>query len=159
NPLVPGTAVNRTKRPLRATRAGKVTRPQRLEDAAFWPVTELAQLIKSRQVKSVELTAMYLERLKRLNPRLNCVVTFTDELARRQAAQADREIAAGRYRGPLHGIPWGVKDLFAAIGYPTTWGVSPYKDRVIDTNATVVERLNNAGAVLIAKLATGELAL
>ena len=159
NPVVPGMSVNRTKKPLRVSKGDRVDRPQRLEDVAFWPVTRLAQLIKARQVKSVELTEMYQERLKRLNSRLNCVVTFTDDLAMRQARQADQEIAAGKYRGVFHGIPWGVKDLFAAKGYPTTWGVSPYRDRVIDLNATVVDRLNNAGAVLVAKLATGELAL
>jgi Asp-tRNA(Asn)/Glu-tRNA(Gln) amidotransferase A subunit family amidase len=157
--LVPGTQVVRTKRPMRATRNTREGRPQRLEDVAFWTVTRLASLIKSRQVTSVELTDMYLARLRRHNPRLNCVVTFTDELAMRQARQADQEIAAGKYRGPLHGIPWGVKDIFAVKGYPTSWGISPFKERVIDTNATVVERMTNAGAVLLAKLATGELAL
>src|SRR5438874_8541575 len=101
---------------------------------------------------------MYLDRLKRYNPKLNCVVTLTEERARRQAADADREIIAGRYRGPLHGIPWGVKDLLAVKGYPTTWGAAPFKNRVIDEDATVVSRLDAAGAVLVAKLATGELA-
>ena len=136
-----------------------VTRPQDLEETAFWPVTHLAELIRSKQAKSIELTEMYLARLKRYNPKLNCVVTLTEELALRQARKADREIAAGRYRGPLHGIPWGVKDLCAAKGYPTTWGAAPFKSRVIDEDSTVVSRMDAAGAVLVAKLATGELAL
>src|SRR5437016_8026327 len=125
---------------------------------AFWPVTQLAELIRTRQVKSVELTEMYLGRLKRYNPKLTCVVTLTEERGLRQARVADKEIAAGRYRGPLHGIPWGVKDLFATKGYPTSWGAAPFKGRIIDEDATVVSRLDAAGAVLVAKLATGELA-
>jgi len=102
---------------------------------------------------------MYLDRLKRYGPTLSCVVTLTEERGRRQAREADKEIAAGRYRGPLHGIPWGVKDLFATKGYPTSWGAAPYKGRIIDEDATVVSRLDAAGAVLVVKLTTGELAL
>src|SRR5262249_32666564 len=110
-------------------------------------------------VRSVELTETYLSRMKRFNPKLLCAVTITEDLAMKQARAADQEIAAGKYRGPLHGIPYGVKDLCSANGYPTTWGAAPFKDRVIDADATVVSRLNDAGAILIAKLATGELAL
>src|SRR5690606_10641518 len=135
-----------------------LTRPARLEDAAFYPVTHLAQLIRTRQVTSVQLTEMYLRRLKRYDPYLECVVTLTEDLALRQARQADEEIAAGHYRGPLHGIPWGAKDLLATRGYRTTWGAMPYKDQVIDADATVVQRLTEAGAVLIAKLTLGALA-
>ncbi len=159
NPVVPGMKIDRERRPFRASKPTRVSRPQNLEDAAFWPVTQLAELIRTRQVKSAELTEMYLGRLKRYNPKLTCAVTLTEELAMRQARDADREIAAGRYRGPLHGIPWGVKDLCAARGYPTTWGAAPFKTRIIDEDATVVSRLHAAGAVLVAKLATGELAL
>jgi Asp-tRNA(Asn)/Glu-tRNA(Gln) amidotransferase A subunit family amidase len=159
NPAVPGIRIDRTKRPIRTSTPPRVTRPENLEDVAFWTIPELASLIRTRQVKSAELTAMYLDRLKRYNPKLNCMVTLTEERARRQAADADREIAAGRYRGPLHGIPWGVKDLLAVKGYPTTWGAAPFKNRVIDEDATVVSRLDAAGAVLVAKLATGELAV
>ena len=101
---------------------------------------------------------MYLERLKKHGPALNCVVTLTEELALAQAAQADREIRAGRYRGPLHGIPWGAKDLFATKGIPTTWGAAPYQNQVFDYDATIVERLRDAGAVLVAKLSLGALA-
>ncbi|MCB0010970.1 MAG: amidase [Anaerolineales bacterium] len=140
------------------SKTGEVQRPDDLEDVAFWPVTKLARLIESRQVSSLELTEMYLARLKKYDPHLRCVVTLTEELARQQAAQADAEIAAGNYRGRLHGIPWGAKDLLAVKGYKTTWGAMPYKDQVINQNATVVERLNAAGAVLVAKLTTGALA-
>jgi Asp-tRNA(Asn)/Glu-tRNA(Gln) amidotransferase A subunit family amidase len=159
NPVVPGMEIDRARRPFHASAAPRVTRPGNLEDAAFWTVAELGELIRSRQVSSVELTGMYLARLKRYNPKLKCVVTLTEDLAMRQARNADLEIAAGRYRGPLHGVPWGVKDLFAARGYPTTWGAAPFRNRIIDTDATVVARLEAAGAVLVAKLSTGELAL
>jgi hypothetical protein len=159
NPVVPGMKIDRAKRPLRMSRPPRVTRPPNLEDVAFWPVTHLAELIRSQQVTSVELAEMYLGRLKKYNPQLLCAVTLTESLAMRQARDADREIAAGRYRGPLHGIPWGVKDLCAAKGYPTTWGAAPFKSRMIDTDATVVSRVTAAGGVLVAKLATGELAL
>lgn len=135
-----------------------VSRPDHLEDLAFYPVTKLAELIRTRQVTSTELTEMYLARLKRYNPILQCVVTFTEELAWNQAQKADEEIAQGYYRGPLHGIPWGVKDLFATREYKTTWGAMPYKDQMIDMDSTVVQRLEEAGAVLIAKLTTGALA-
>ena len=129
-----------------------------LEDLAFLPVTSLAVLIQRRDVSSTDLTKMYLERLKTIGPKLNCVVTLTEELALQQAAAADREIRAGRYRGPLHGIPWGAKDLFATKGIPTTWGAGPYRKQVIDYDATIVERLRDAGAVLVAKLSMGALA-
>src|SRR5262249_1847799 len=128
------------------------------EQLAFAPVTELAALIRTRQVSSVELTRMYLDRLKRYGPKLYCTVTLTEELAMSQAEKADSEIKSGRYRGPLHGIPWGAKDLLATRGIKTTWGAEPYKDQVIDHDATVVERLQKAGAVLIAKLSLGALA-
>jgi Amidase len=158
NPVLPGMPIDRTPRPPRRTKPGRSTRPAVAEDIAFLPVTDLAELVRTRRITSVELTEIYLDRLKRYSPRLQCVVTVTEDRARRQAKQADDEIASGRYRGPLHGIPWGVKDLFATKEYPTTWGAAPFKDRVIDVDATVVSRLDAAGAVLVAKLATGELA-
>ena len=140
------------------SKTGAVQRPAELEEIAFWPVTKLARLIESRQVSSLELTEIYLARLKRYDPHLRCVVTLTEELARQQATRADEEIAAGNYRGILHGIPWGAKDLLAVKGYKTTWGAMPFKDQAVNQNATVVERLNAAGAVLVAKLTTGALA-
>ena len=145
----------------RAFKTSKIPMPQapsNLEELAFYPVTHLSQLIRTRQVSSVALTKMYLERLKRYGPVLNCVITLTEELALAQAKRADEEIANGHYRGPLHGIPWGAKDLLATRGIRATWGAMPYKDQVIDTNATVVERLEEAGAVLVAKLSMGALA-
>ncbi len=135
-----------------------VTRPADLEDAAFLPLTQLAQLIRTRQVTSRELTEMYLKRLKRYDPLLQCVATYTEERALEQAERADAEIARGLYRGPLHGIPWGAKDLLATRGYPTQWGAAPYVGQQLDVDATVVERLDEAGAVLIAKLTLGALA-
>jgi Asp-tRNA(Asn)/Glu-tRNA(Gln) amidotransferase A subunit family amidase len=134
-------------------------RPGSNEELAFLTVAELSSLVRSRQVSSTELTRLYLARLKKFDPMLKCVVTLTEDLALKQAAQADREIASGKYRGPLHGIPWGAKDLIAYPGYPTTWGATPFKDRVIDVKASVAARLEEAGAVLVAKLSLGALAM
>lgn len=128
------------------------------EQIAFLPVTALAALIESKRITSTELTKIYLDRLKKYGDTLKCVVTLTEDLALKQAADADAEIKAGKYRGPLHGIPWGAKDLLATKGIKTTWGATPYKDQVIDLDATVVERLRDAGAVLVAKLSMGALA-
>jgi Asp-tRNA(Asn)/Glu-tRNA(Gln) amidotransferase A subunit family amidase len=157
SPLTPGMKVNRTREPLRFS-TPSVNRPANLEDAAFWPVAQLAQLIKTRQVTSTDLTKMYLARLHKYNEKLNCVVTFLDEVALAQAKQADSEISAGKYKGPLHGIPWGAKDIIAVKGYKTTWGSAAYKDQMLDEEASLVEMLRDAGAVLLAKLTTGELA-
>src|SRR4029077_6125171 len=123
-----------------------------------WPIHQLAALIERKLVTSTELTQMYLARLKKYQPTLNFYVTLTEDLALQQAADADREIKAGKYRGPLHGLPWGAKDLFATKGIRTTWGGEPYVDQVIDYDATIVERLREAGAVLVAKLTLGALA-
>ena len=138
----------------------KVETPQfgSIEDLAFATLPQLAELIRTRKVSPVELTKMYLARLQKYGPKLNCVVTLTEDLALTQAAAAEREIKAGKYRGPLHGIPWGAKDLFATKGIRTTWGAEPYREQVIDYDATVVERLRDAGAVLVAKLSMGALA-
>jgi Asp-tRNA(Asn)/Glu-tRNA(Gln) amidotransferase A subunit family amidase len=156
--VVPGIDVNKTRRPFRLSAAPAVRRPANLEDVAFWPVRHLAELVRTKKVTSAELTEMYLARLHRYNGTLNNVVTFLDEIGRAQAKQADAEIAAGKYRGPLHGIPWGAKDIISVKGHKTTWGTAALKDRVLDYDASVVEMLREAGAVLIAKLTTGELA-
>src|SRR5437763_1694584 len=129
-----------------------------VEDLAFATVPQLAELIRTKKVSSVELTKMYLSRLKKYGPRLRCVVTLSEDLAMKQAEGADNDLKRGKYRGPLHGIPWGAKDLFATKGIKTTWGAEPYRDQVIDYNATIVERLRDAGAVLVAKLSMGALA-
>lgn len=136
-----------------------VTRPTSSDDLAFLPVTHLARLIETRRLKPSELTELYLARLAKYDAALHCVVSLTGDLAREQARQADAEIDAGKYRGPLHGIPYGLKDLFAVRGTKTTWGASPWKDRVIDRDATVYTKLRDAGAILVAKLSTGALAV
>ena len=133
--------------------------PKRDDDIAFAPVTALSRWVESRALTSERLTRIYLERLERFDPKLKCVITLTPELALEQARRADAEIAAGKYRGPLHGIPWGVKDLLDTKGIRTTWGAEPFRDRVPDRDAAVVERLHDAGAVLVAKLSLGALAL
>jgi Asp-tRNA(Asn)/Glu-tRNA(Gln) amidotransferase A subunit family amidase len=158
NPVAAGAKFQTKRLPIKPSRPRPRKVPHDPEQLAFWSVGDLAQLIKTRRISSRELTDMYLGRLKRYDSKLHCVVTFTEQLARRQARQADAEIAAGRYRGPLHGIPWGAKDLLAVKSYRTTWGAMPYKDQSIDIDATVIERLEKAGAVLVAKLSLGELA-
>ena len=125
------------------------------EDIAFLPAHRLSALLKARKITSARLTDLYLERLTRLNPTLLCAVTIMADSAREEARRADAEIAAGKYRGPLHGIPYGVKDLFSTKGVPTTWGAKDFETRIIDEDAEVVVRLREAGAVLLAKLATG----
>ena len=129
-----------------------------IEDVAFWPITELAPLIRSKRLTSTDLTKMYLARLKTYGPKLLCVITLTEELAIEQAKQADVDLRRGKYHGPLHGIPWGAKDLFATKGIATTWGAEPFQNQVPTIDATVVERLQKAGAVLVAKLSMGALA-
>jgi Asp-tRNA(Asn)/Glu-tRNA(Gln) amidotransferase A subunit family amidase len=133
--------------------------PQRDEDIAYAPVTRLARWIEKRELTSTRLTHIYLERLKRYGPQLRCVITLTSDLALAQAKKADEEIAAGKYRGPLHGIPWGGKDLLDTAGIPTTYGAEPYRDRIPKSDAAVVRRLHEAGAVMVAKLSLGALAL
>ena len=126
--------------------------------AVFLPVRELAERVRTRQMSPVALTRLFLDRLERLGPRYNAVVTLTADLAEPQAQEAEREIAAGHYRGPLHGIPYGLKDVFATEGYATTWGAGPLRDQRFDYDATIVRRLRDAGAVLAAKMALVELA-
>ncbi len=158
DPVPVGMTFDREQRPIRFADAGDVKRPATDEELAFLSVSELSALLRAKRVTSVELTRLYLDRLKEYGPDLQCVVTLTEELALEQARRADAEIAAGKWRGPLHGIPYGVKDLFAVEGYPTTWGAEPFKDQMLDETATVVKRLEAAGAVLVAKLTLGALA-
>jgi len=128
------------------------------ENLPWYTITELAYLIKSKQISSVELTKFYIERIKKYNNQLFCIITITEDLALQQAKLADDEIAAGKYRGMLHGIPYGAKDLLSTVNYPTTWGATPYKNQIINENATVIQKLNEAGAILIAKTSMGALA-
>jgi len=157
NPVLPGVRLPTAQKPFKMTKV-KAIRPKTDEDLAFLPVTHLAKLIERREIKSVDLTKLYLERLKKYDSVLHCVVALTEELALRQAARADEEIKAGNYRGPLHGIPWGAKDLLYVKGTRTTFGASPYKDQAVDMDASVYTRLSDAGAVLLAKLTMGALA-
>ena len=156
-PALPGKSF--TGRPIKF-RLSRTELPQfkQVEDLAFATVPQLAELIRTRRVSPVELTRMYIARLKKYGPKLNCTVTLTEELAMAQATAAETEIKRGKYRGPLHGIPWGAKDLFATKGIRTTFGAEPYRDQIIELDATVVERLREAGAVLVAKLSMGALA-
>ena len=159
-PYLPGRRPTGKATPGAKLKFARPTVPANLtpEQLAFLPVTALATLIESKRITSTELTKIYLDRLKKHGETLHCVVTLTEELALKQAADADAEIKAGKYRGPLHGIPWGAKDLLATKGIKTTWGATPFKDQIIDLDATVVERLRDAGAVLVAKLSMGALA-
>ncbi len=138
--------------------ARPVKKPARMEDLAFYSVRELGELVRTRQVTSTALTKFFIERLKKYNPMLLCVVNLTEERALKEAAIADAEIAAGKYRGPLHGIPYGAKDILAAKGYPTTWGSPIFKDQMIGEDAAVIKKLSDAGAVLVAKMTVGEFA-
>jgi len=158
SPIVAGMHVSRKPVPFTLSAAPAVKRPARLEDVAFWPVRHLAELVRTKQVTSVELAGMYLARLHRYNDKLNNVVTFLDDYGMAEARKADAEIAAGKYKGPLHGIPWGAKDIISVKGFKTTWGSPSFKEQMFDYDASVVEMLRDAGAVLIAKLTTGELA-
>ena len=132
--------------------------PDDLNELAFYSIGQLAELIRTGKITSVELTGFFLDRLKKYGGSLQCVITLTEELAMKQAKKADKEIAEGKYRGMLHGIPYGAKDLLSVKGYRTTWGAMPYKDQVIEKDAEVIKRLEEAGAVLVAKLTMGALA-
>ena len=158
NPLPVGFEFEKGQSSFKASDLKSVKMPSDKNDLAFYNVRQLAELIHTKKISSVELTKFYLERLKKYDPQLKCVVTLTEDLALKQAARADAEIASGKYRGLLHGIPYGAKDLLAKKGYKTTWGSVPYKDQMLDYDAVVVERLEKAGAILCAKLTLGELA-
>ena len=160
NPVPGGMVLDTVKKPMKISAAPKVTYDASagVESLAFLTVRELAELVRTRKVTSVELTKMYLARLRKYDSTLHFVITYTEDRAMKQAAVADAEIAAGKYRGPLHGIPWGGKDLLAVKGYPTTWGAAGFETQTFDEDAEVVKRLDAAGAVLIAKLTMGALA-
>ncbi|MCU0639757.1 MAG: amidase [Candidatus Krumholzibacteria bacterium] len=158
NPIPAGFKFETKERKFVASKVRKPERPENLEELAFMPVRELAELVRTRKVSSIELTKLFLDRLKKFGPTLECVITLTEERALESARRADEEIAAGKYRGLLHGIPYGAKDLLAVKGYPTTWGAAPYRDQVIDEDAAVIKKLDEAGAVLVAKLTMGALA-
>jgi len=158
DPRVPGVAYTAQANRVRSSRSRAPKLPDSDVDIAFASVIELSHWIRTRQLSSVRLTEIYLQRLKTIGPKLQCVVHLTEDLALQQARKADQEIAGGHYRGLLHGIPWGAKDLLATAGIPTTWGAEPYRDQVFAANAHCVDLLAEAGAVLVAKLSTGALA-
>jgi hypothetical protein len=158
DPVVNGAKFETERKPERISAPANVIVKRNVEQLAFASVRELAELVRTKKVSSVALTEMYLGRLKRYDPKLKFTVTLTEERALAQAREADREIAAGKYRGPLHGLPWGAKDLLAVKGYRTTWGAAGFETQTIDEDAVVVQRLDAAGAVLVAKLTLGALA-
>ncbi len=158
NPIPVGYVNNIIQKDLVFDDYSKTKMPKNIDDLAYYSIGQLAYLIKTKKITSTELTKFYLERLKKYDPVLKCVITLTEDLALKQAAKADKEIAEGKYRGMLHGIPYGAKDLLAVKGYKTTWGAAPYKDQIIDEDATVIHKLEDAGAVLVAKLTMGALA-
>lgn len=159
NPVPPGFKFERRQQKFRVGGVKKMKMPANMDDIAFFSIEELASLIKTKQISSESLTRFYIDRLKRIGPRLECVVTLTEDLAMEQARRADSEIKAGKYRGLLHGIPYGAKDLLSARGIRTTWGAGPYTNQVFSKDATVVRKLEEAGAVLVAKMTLGELAM
>lgn len=158
NPLTIAPAAAGKDRFIRSA-APNTSLPASDSEIAFAPVFQLSHWLQTRQLSSVRLTKLYLDRLQRHGPALRCVITLTPDLALQQAAQADQELAAGHYRGPLHGVPYGLKDLIDTAHIATTWGAEPYRNRIPDEDATIVKRLNQAGAVLVAKLSLGALAL
>lgn len=159
NPLPTGFAMPTGRDSFLAPAPTGVKMPTNRDELAFYTVAQLGELVRTKQISSVDLTQFFLDRLKTHGPKLFNVITLTEDLALTQAHRADAEIKAGNYRGPLHGIPYGAKDLLAKKGYKTTWGSVPYKDQMLDYDATVIQRLEAAGAVLCAKLAMGELAM
>lgn len=158
NPVPVGFSFPDSTSNFKIAKTAKVSLPARLDDLAFFSITELAELIRTKQITSTQLTRFYLERLKKYQHKLSFVVNLTETHALRQAAAADKEIRAGHYRGLLHGIPFGAKDLLAQHEYPTTFGAPIYKDRILNIDAAVIEKLESAGAILIAKTSMGELA-
>lgn len=159
SPVLPGMQFNDKQEKINWNISSKVSLPVNINDLAFYNILQLASLIKNKKISSVELTKFFIDRIRRFGDTLQCVISVTEEIALQQARQADAEIAAGKYRGPLHGIPYGLKDLFAVKGTKTTWGAAPYKNQVIEQDAFVYTQLQNAGAVLVAKFTLGALAM
>ena len=159
SPVLPGMRFNMKQERVNWNIPSNISVPKNKNELAFYSVLELASLIKNKKISSVELTKFFIDRLKKYGDTLQCVISITENIAMQEAVQADAEIAAGKYRGPLHGIPYGLKDLFAVKGTKTTWGAAPYKDQIIDEDAFVFTKLKDAGAILIAKFTLGALAM
>lgn len=158
SPVLPGMQFENVQKPVKWELPKNISMPSNKNDLAFYSVLQLAALIKNKKITSVELIQFYLDRIKKWGDTLQCVISITEDIAMEQARAADAEIAAGNYRGPLHGIPYGLKDLFAVKGTKTTWGAAPYKEQVIDEDAYVYTKLKEAGAILVAKFTLGALA-
>ena len=158
SPVLPRMKLNKTQQPVAWTIPSNVSLPQNRSDLAYYSIMQLASLIKNKKISSVDLTRFFISRLKKFDDSLHCVISYTEDIAMKEAQQADKEIAAGKYKGPLHGIPYGLKDLFSVKGTKTTWGAEPYKNQVREEDAFVYSQLKKAGAVLIAKLSMGALA-
>lgn len=159
NPVPMGVVYNGIQKPIDWKLSANVILPADKNGLAWYSVADLSVLIRTRKISSVDLTRFFIDRLKKYSDTLHCVITLTEDRAIKQAQKADEEIAHGIYRGPLHGIPYGIKDLFAVKGYKTTWGAAPYKDQVRNEDATVVKKLDEAGAILLAKFSLGSLAM
>ncbi len=159
SPVLPGMVFNEKQEPVKWNISNKVTLPADINDLAYYNILQLASLIKNKRISSVDLTRFFIERIRKYGDSLQCVISVTEELALQEAAQADIEIAAGKYRGPLHGIPYGLKDLFAVKNTKTTWGAAPYKNQTIEEDAFVYRQLKEAGGVLVAKFTLGALAM
>jgi len=158
NPVLPGMQLNKVQKPILWPEE-KCKKPAQMKDLAFYSVGQLGYLLKTRQITSLELTQLFIQRIREFGPQLQCVISITEEIATQQAKKADQEISRGQYKGPLHGIPYGLKDLFAVKGTKTTWGAAPFKDQEIQEDAYVYQRLRDAGAVLVAKFTLGALAM
>lgn len=159
SPLLPTMHFNTRQEPINWNIPANVQLPENRNELAFYSLLQLASLIRNKKISSVELTRFFIARIRKYGDSLQCVISITEDIAIAQAMAADQEIAKGKYRGPLHGIPYGLKDLFAVKGTRTTWGAAPYKDQVIDQDAFVYTQLKNAGAVLVAKFTLGALAM
>jgi Asp-tRNA(Asn)/Glu-tRNA(Gln) amidotransferase A subunit family amidase len=159
SPVLPGMKFNREQLPFKISFPEEINLPVNKSELAFYSLPQLASLIKNKKMTSVELTKFFLQRLKKYGDTLKAVIELTENIALKEAAHADKEIAEGKYRGMLHGIPYGLKDLFAVKGTKTTWGAEPYKDQVIEENSYAYLKLKEAGAVLVAKLSLGALAM
>ena len=158
NPVIPGMQLNKVQKSILWPEE-KCKKPAQMKDLAFYSVGQLGYLLKTRQITSLELTQLFIQRIREFGPQLQCVISITEEIATQQAKKADQEISRGQYKGPLHGIPYGLKDLFAVKGTKTTWGAAPFKDQEIQEDAYVYQRLRDAGAVLVAKFTLGALAM
>jgi len=159
NPILPETIVPKKSEPVKFIIPDNIELPKNINELAFYSIPQLASLLKHKRISSQKLTQFYIDRLKKYGPILHCVIELTEEIAMQQAKKADEEIARGIYRGPLHGIPYGIKDLFAVKGTHTTWGTPPYQNQILDETCFVAEQLEKAGAILVAKLSLGELAM